>query len=350
MKLRAAFLFTAILSSALFAQKQAPAPPPQSARQALIEILTGGQKAVGKHLTVEVQQLLAKSGARSAAVLAMFDQARQQTGPDAQTFDSGPLLLVVNQPAQHQKLEIHVENDDLNGDEDTLELSLHMVRENNDQPPEDWEAFLSRFSVNLKKQAGIWRLNKVGVAVEFPLGDPEFLQKTFLKEMDQATRADVVASAGHAEPIPSPEAQEKKMAPQQLLMMVAVAEYSYARQHPDAGFSCSLGDLAEAGQSFGLGQQISSGFYQGYKLSLTGCQGHPSGSFQLVAEPLQGTGGKAYCTDATRNVRVADDGRGATCLAFGRVPAETQNEGFSGVFIPEAHTDVVLTTPPKDQD
>lgn len=348
MKLRAAFLFAAIFSSTLFAQKQAPVPPQQTARQALIEILTGGQKAAQKHLTVDVQQLLAKSGIKSAAVLAMFDQVRQQTGPATQTFDSGPLLLVVNQPAQHQKLEVHVENDDLSGDEETLDLSVHAARENTDQEPEDWEAFLSHFSVNMKKQAGIWRLNKVGVAVEFPLGDPEFLQKTFLKGMDQAAGVSGVAGS-HVEVNTNAESQETKMPLEQMLTMMAFAEDSYARQHPEAGFSCSLGDLAEAGQSFGVGQ-ISSGLYQGYKLSVSGCQGHPAGSYQIVAEPLQGTGGKAFCTDATHNVRVADDGSGATCLAFGRVPTETPNESVSGDFIPQPHTTVVLTTPPQDQD
>ncbi|HKD81035.1 MAG TPA: hypothetical protein VKH81_15170 [Candidatus Angelobacter sp.] len=345
MRLRAAFLFPAILSSTLFAQRQAPAPPPQSARQALIEILTGGQKAVGKHLTVEVQQLLAKSGAKSAAVLGVFDQIRQ-AGPETQAFESGPLLLVINNPAQHQKLEVHVENDDLSGDEDTLELSLHVARENADQQPEEWESFLSRISVNMKKQAGIWRLNKVGAGVEFPLGDPEFLQKMFLKGMDQATGSGVVASGSQVELNTTPEAQEKKMPPEQLLKMMAFAEYSYAQTHPDVGFSCSMGDLTESAKPFGIDQQVSTGIVQGYKLSVTGCQGHPAGSFQIVAEPLQGTGGKAFCTDATQNVRVADDGSGATCLAFGRVPTETQNDhlGFYS-----ATTDVVVTAPRKDQ-
>ena len=58
MKLRAAVLFSVLSFSSLFAQQQAPAPPIQSARQALTEMLTGGQKAVAKHLTVEVSGLV----------------------------------------------------------------------------------------------------------------------------------------------------------------------------------------------------------------------------------------------------------------------------------------------------
>ena len=44
-------------------------------------------------------------------------------------------------------------------------------------------------------QAGIWRLNKIGVGLEFPLGDAEFLQKTFLKGMDHASGVGLAASA-----------------------------------------------------------------------------------------------------------------------------------------------------------
>jgi hypothetical protein len=332
MKFRAAFLFAAILSSSLFAQKPIPAAPPQNASQALIEMVTGGQKAVSKHLTVEVQQLLAKSGAKSAVVLGMFDQVRQ-AGPDTQAFESGPMLLVISNPAEHQKLEVRVENDDLSGDEDTLELSLHVARENPEQQPEEWEGFLSHISVNMKKQAGIWRLNKVGAGVEFPLGDPEFLQKMFLKGLDQASGVGVVsgvASGSSAEAKTPAEAPERKFAPEQLITMLTMTEYMFARKHPDVGFTCSLTDLAESGKAYGIDPQLSSGIVQGYKLSLTGCQGKPAGSFQMAMEPLQANSGKAFCTDATRNVRVSDDGRGSTCLAFGRAPALADEESGVG--------------------
>ena len=94
-------------------------------------------------------------------------------------------------------------------------------------------------------------------------------------------------------------------------------ESTYARQHPDQGFTCSLGDLTASMESE---LQFPGGAYQGYKITLGGCQGRPAGSFQVIMEPLvQGAGMKAMCTDATRNIRVADDGRGSSCLAFGKV-------------------------------
>jgi hypothetical protein len=344
MKLRAAVLLTAVSFSALFAQQQAPAPPTQSARQALIEMLTGGTKAVTKHLTVEVQQLLAKLGNKSIGLMGPIGSIQSEFG-QAQTFETGPVLVVINQSRERSKIEVRIENDDLSGDEDTLDLSLHVIRENSDQPPEDWEAFLSRLTVNMKKQAGIWRLNKIGVGVEFPLGDPEFLKKTVLKPYEDAGGKTAVAAGDHVEPkTDTPES----VSPRELVYLTTFLEQNYAQQHPDIGFTCSLADLMETEQSMGIGQRLSNTTTQGYKLSLSGCQGRPAGSFQVVAEPnAHGNGGKAYCTDATRNIRVADDGRGSTCLTFGRVPSRSNGDTDEPIweFRPEPRTDVVVSPP-----
>jgi len=347
MKLRAAVLLTAGSFSALFAQQQAPAPSIQSARQALAEMLTGGQKAVAKHLTVEVQQLLAKSGNKSAALVAPIGSITSEFG-QAQTFESGPVLLVLNQKREHSKVEVRIENDDLSGDEDTFDLSLHVIRENSDQPPEDWEAFLSRLTVNMKKQAGIWRLNKIGVGVEFPLGDPEFLKKTVLRGLEQAENKTAVATGSHVE-FKNETPQERNISPEELLLRAAMLESIYAREHPEVGFTCSLPDLMEAAQSSGGIERFTTGMNQGYKLSLSGCQGRPAGSFQIVVESTaHANGGKAFCTDATKNIRVADDGRGTTCLAFGREPSRSNDESTDEPlrdFRPEPRTEIVVAPP-----
>ena len=331
MKLRTAVLFAFISLSALFAQQQqAPARPMQTARQTLIEMLTGGQKAVAKHLTVEVQQLLAKPGGESAALLGPIGSLQSEFR-QAQAYETGPVLLLINQPATHSKMEVRIENDDLSGDEDTMELTLHVIRESNDQPFEDWEAFFNHLSVNMKKQSGVWRLNKIGVALEFPIGDPEFLKKTVLKQYEQAETKTAVAVGDRVEF--KNEAPERTVSPDELVLWGAMIEYNFAQKHPDVGFTCSLSDLTETAQAMGIEQRLSGGISQGYKLSLSGCQGRPAGSFQIVAVPIaQGNGGKAYCTDATRNVRVSDDGRGSTCLTFGRMPARSEVNDESGVY------------------
>src|SRR5262249_22059542 len=183
----------------------------------------------------------------------------------------------------------------------------------------------------------------------FALGDAEFVKRTLLKGVQKEGSSDVVGSGIHADAKPEPV--ENAVSPEQLVLQMTFAEQSYASAHPDVGFTCSLSELAEAVKAMGFEQQLASGIYKGYKLSLTGCQGRPAGSYQITAEPVQGNAGKAFCTDATHNIRIADDGRGSTCLAFGRTPAKSEGDETSVRFTPEAHTEFMVTAPPvKDKD
>src|SRR5262249_54942820 len=122
-----------------------------------------------------------------------------------------------------------------------------------------------------------------------------------------------------------PEAQQ--MTAEQSVMMLGFAEEAYAQQHPEAGFTCSLAELGK-GTAFNLDERIFKGEpYNGYKFTLSNCQGKPAESFHVIAEPLApGAGAKAYCTDATRNVRSSEDGRGATCLTSGKPPSAGAND------------------------
>src|SRR5262249_29037961 len=245
------------------------------------------------------------------------------------TFPNGPVLLSVAEPDSLGNIEIQLYNDDLIGDQDTLELSVHTFRDGQEQS-EDWNLFLSRFSVTMVRQQEIWRLSKIGLGAEFPIGDPEFLKKTFLKSSDGATAANSASSGGmvggrvgvpepHREVVvkTTESAEAADVQPPQILFLLTMAEYSFANKHPETGFTCSLAELTES-KMFGVDSQLVTATRQGYKFSLTGCQGKPAGSFQIIAEPVNAKASKAYCTDATRNIRVSDDGRGSTCLAVGR--------------------------------
>lgn len=128
MRLRALLiLFALSLSTIAFAQTQA-APLPQTARQALIEMITGGQKAVMKHLTVEMQKFI-KDSKNAAAMggLYSFDQIRSGSS-SFQTFDTGNILVSASGP-KGEKIEVHIDNDDLSGESDTIELSLHQFKD-----------------------------------------------------------------------------------------------------------------------------------------------------------------------------------------------------------------------------
>jgi hypothetical protein len=107
MPLRTAIFFLAfVASTVLFAQTQSPAPPPQTAHGALVEMITGGEKGLMKHLTIEVQELLNKrENKQGAAMLTMFSAMQlQQGGVDMQSFPTGSTLLTVNEPHNTKSL------------------------------------------------------------------------------------------------------------------------------------------------------------------------------------------------------------------------------------------------------
>jgi len=119
----------------LAAQTQiAPAPPPpQSARQALLEMFLGqGPDHLKKHLPEITKKAFAKieSGATPSfltEVEGIGMQARAGGG-NLQTMETGPVLLVSDQPPRREKFEVTVERDDLIGDEDEIDLSFQMSR------------------------------------------------------------------------------------------------------------------------------------------------------------------------------------------------------------------------------
>lgn len=323
MKLRAALLFFVLSVSALFAQQKAPAAPPQTARQALIEMITGGREAAMRHLTVEMQKSLQAKGNKTFAQdLAVFDEIK--AGSSAfQVFDTGQVLVSFNEPGTNEKIEVHVDSDDLNGDSDDIELSFHQFRDGveGDLPYAD---LLSHFTVGLKRQENIWRLNEISINIKVPVGDPALLDKIG-KNMANDGMVGVKIGPGSNEKPESPQ-----MTAEQTVMMLGFAEEAYAQRHPEAGFTCSFTELGKA-TAFNLDERIFRGEpYNGYKFTLSNCQGKPAESFHVIAEPLApGAGAKAYCTDATRNVRSSEDGRGATCLSSGKArnAADTTADG-----------------------
>jgi hypothetical protein len=308
MTLRIALLLSAF-SCSLFAQ-QAPAPPPQTPRQALIEMITGGEQGVLKHLTVEMQK--SREGGQKGFVpdLAVFDQMKSASS-QFEVFETGRVLLSSNDAKTNEKFEIHVDSDDLSGDTDNIDISFHEFKDGIEQQL-PYVALLSRLSVGLKRQENIWRLNDVSINIKVPVGDPKLLEK--VGNGVPGMIGGKIASAPSDTKAPIRDLPLKDA-----LMMMGFAESTFANIHPDIGFTCSLADLGELNH-FNLDSRIFTGEpYHGYKFSLSGCQGKPSGSFHLVAEPVSPAAGtKAFCTDATHNVRASDDGRGATCLLSGK--------------------------------
>jgi hypothetical protein len=316
MSLRTAALLLVVSASTflLVAQTQAPAAPPQTPRQALIEMISGGQEGAMKHLTVEMQKSLKGNGEFAA-----FDQIKAASS-EFQVFETGPVLLAADDPKNHGKFEVHVDSDDLSGDTDNIDISFHQFRDGveTDVP---YAALLSRFTVGLKQQQNVWRLNEISINIKVPVGDPKLLEK-FGNGMPGMIGGKLGASASG-----KPE-KPRDMAPREAVQMLAMTESMFAHTHPEIGFTCTLSELAKP-NLLNLDQRIFNGEpYRGYKFSLSGCQEKPSGSFHLIAEPvLPAPKAKAFCTDATNNIRSSDDGSGSSCLSSGKLAAFGAEDG-----------------------
>ena len=318
-----------IFSVTVVAQKQAPAPKLQTPRQALIEMISKGGDTVLKHLTVEVQEMFLKPENKAAApMLTALTSMKPEKG--LQTFEAGDVLVSYAEPTQNVKYEVRVDDDDMAGTEDTLSLSLHVLRDGKEEDSGVW-LLSSHFSVNMKQQHNIWRLNKISVGADFPVGDPEFIKKNLLHD-DTHVHTTLMTTNGGVDAAQRQQ-QPASMPPEQLASMLGFAETTFARQHPETGFTCSLPELGETAKVVGIDPQVSTGTYNGYRIGLTGCEGKPVGSYQVFLEPISpGTGAKSFCSDATQNVRVLEGGNGANCLAFGKAQASS-DEGGTGLFI-----------------
>ncbi|HZI57564.1 MAG TPA: hypothetical protein VFF39_12350, partial [Verrucomicrobiae bacterium] len=221
------------------------------------------------------------------------------------------------------KFEVNIDSDDLSGDTDNMDISFHQLRDGVEQDI-PYAAMLSRFTVGLKRQANVWRLNEISINIKVPLGDPKLLEK-FGNGMPGMIGGKVGGSSTG-----KPE-KPRDMTPREAVQMLGMAESMFARSHPEIGFTCTLGDLAKP-NLLNLDPRIFQGdSYHGYKFALSGCQNKPSGSFHLTAEPVTpATGTKAYCIDATNNVRSSDDGLGSSCLVSGKPASFGSEEDSAG--------------------
>lgn len=99
-----------------------------------------------------------------------------------------------------------------------------------------------------------------------------------------------------------------------------VAEVGYSESHPDAGYSCSLSDLAGAGLIDG---KLASGQKNGYAFELLSCSPSPEGGanvkFRVLAYPVtrNTTGTRAFCTDESGVVKTHEKGSPQDCMENG---------------------------------
>jgi len=308
----AALALVTLASSSLATQTAASqAAPPQTARQALIEMFFGqAPDHLEKHLpdiTRRTYQRL--GGANGQSGLGMFSvlAAQSKAGKNnLEAFDTGSTFATVKElpGGSYERMDITVERDDFSGDKDEIELVPHMIRNSK----EETLPFILHFIFSMKMESNIWRLNEVSVAVRVPLADP-----AFLKSMEERQLR-----------------QNEQMALWSLRAIIT-AEKSY--QSAQGGFACTLSALGSPGKTSGASRrnylydsQVAGGKKDGYTFAISECD---ASHYHAVAEPeLPDSGQRAYCADDSGTVRSSADGKAATCLVSGelveeKVPAAT---------------------------
>ena len=274
-------------------------PPPQTARQALIEMFFGtAPNHLEKHLPDTTRTAFKRmSGASGMSMLDEFSAVANMAkagGGKFETFDTGTTLLQAEEPEQNEKIELTVEGDNLSGDEDQIEISVHVTKDANEQTL----PFIPRFTFVMKTEADIWRLNEISVAVRIPLADPDFL-KTIQQQSNK----------------------ENEQGAQWGVQNIIGAENSYHSAH--GVYGCSLSELGAKGKQSngraatptGLLGDLATGKHAGYIYAISGCDGT---QYKVVAEPeLPGSGQRAFCSDESGAMRAATDGKATTCMNSG---------------------------------
>ena len=291
--LAAALLLLSSLSLGQSATTQSASP--QSARQALIEMFFGETpNHMERHLPDATKKSLNKFGGAGGrnyfSDFAMLTSQIRQEGNKLSTFDAGPILISAENPRpgvdnEPDKIELTVERDDLIGDENQIELALHLTRSGREQDL----PIIPRFTFSMTSESNVWKLNEITVTVRIPLSDP-----AFLKTIEEKQRS------------------QNEMISMSMLRVVNAAEKNYSSVK--GGYACSLSAL---GSEYLHDPELAKGSKFGYNFVISSCD---AAHYKMVAEPaIVDSEQRAFCSDETGEIRAASDGKAMTCLSTGEV-------------------------------
>src|ERR1700688_394144 len=322
-KLASILVLVWLTAAGAWAQPAGDSPATQTARQALIEMFfskTSG--TLIKHLPAATLSALLNSGAlANLQQYSMLVSQAQTKGKSFETFDTGSLLLVAEDPQSAQKFEIKVDKDSQRGGEDDIDVSFLTYKDNKPQQT----PFLPHMTFGMKTESGVWKLNEIQVTVRVPLADPDFL-----KGVAEAIKA----RSGAAAAVPSLNQASMNGFGSDASVLAAMqsilkAENTYSSTYRATGYTCTLSDLDGFGggapnehQAMLIPSGLAGGRKYGYVFTLSGCSGAPATNLRLVAVPtLNSPGRRTLCSDQSGVIRYSTDGNPATCMASG-VPVE----------------------------
>lgn len=276
--------------------------PSQTARQALLEMLTGTPQTFEKHLLEATKKaLLQGEDSASSPIFRQFAAFRAEMAANrnhVEIFESGSTLISLDEDEGRHKLEIGVERDDLMSDVDEIEVSFRSYKEGMlESLP-----VVPRLTLSMKHEKDVWKLNEITLALRVPLGDADFLEG-LQKSQRQASESSAVAT----------------------IRTLNTAEITYAASFPARGFTCKLSELGgSAGgdpspeQAMLIDDDLASGKKSGYVFAINDCDVRPASKYQITASPSDpDSGTRAFCSDESAIVRYAADGKAATCLSEG---------------------------------
>ncbi|HKR83456.1 MAG TPA: hypothetical protein VJS37_04740 [Terriglobales bacterium] len=297
-----------VLSSSLVLGQSSPtqSPSSQTARQALVEMFFGETpNHMEKHLPEATRKSLNKfggSGARNYfSDFTMLASQIRREGTSLSTFDTGPILISAQDSRLSlgdgpDKIELTLERDDLVGDEDQIELALHLSLNGKEQDL----PVIPAFTFSMVSEADVWKLNEITVTVHIPLGDP-----AFLKTLEDKQRS------------------QNEMISMSMLGIVNTAEknYSSAKGH----YACSLAVL---GSEYLYDPELARGSKNGYNFVISSCE---PGHYQVVSEPaVADSEQRAFCSDESGKIRAASDGKATTCLSGGEEVEKPMGQAAMG--------------------
>ena len=298
-------ILSTILAAVLLAHSQPqPQAPPQTARQALLEMFINPRPgALERHLPDVTRKALLHGGDAASSdflrPIVNFSAGLTANQKHFETFDVGPILFSMEPAQQDKKIEIMVERDDLLGDVDEIELSGRLYKAGGLQPLPVWPSF----TFLMKQENDIWKLAEMAVTLRVPFGNVEFLQG-LQKTQNQSLESAAVGN----------------------LRTLNTAEVTYRATYPDRGFTCKLAELGgvnpgpqpNSDHAMLIDDPLATGQKGGYVFSIGGCDARPASRYQATAVPQNPESGmRAFCSDQSALIRYAADGKPATCLSAG---------------------------------
>jgi hypothetical protein len=312
------WLFLFLLPSLAVAQT------PQTPRQALLELLKAtSAEQIDWHTPDVLLHEMAKLPAdvrqkqhQSMMFLALFMAMSPNT---VQTFDSGPIFAVVQNPKDNSKVEVTVDRDDLTGDTDVMEFSIHVTK---DGKPQELP-FDPRLLIDMKLEKNVWKLGRIGASASIQLDDPK-VAALIVQGIQEQLKKSAAASTMNG---PAAPRTTSELTVVSSLRTLNTSEVAYAATYPNLGFTCRLSDLGgslsgkspdEHGAQL-INPALEAGTRYGYRIEISACGGTPAHTYKIVATPSQkGLGHRTYCTDQSAVIRSVDEAASAECSTQGK--------------------------------